>query len=806
MLGARGFDWERLFREPGFRRFSEAAVASLSRETAAPLCEALGRLPAASAVELAAFAAAFQGVAPRIAALADVEALPPELAEFLGFEARQSAARGGKLLEVYGEVSSALSREGLGAVALKGAALLLGGAVEPGLRPMADLDLLLADPGKMDEAARVLEPLGWTTLFDTRRHRVLTRKGERVVRPGCEDPENPIRLELHYDLRLPVLGRVYDVTHAVLAAAEPVEHDGTRFLVAAGNALRRHLLVHAAEDFAAAGLRGIQAHDFRLLSRREGPLHIALSEADRKAGLAPLAHAARAIERLFPGSFAPEFLALLCDGVPGVLLERADRLGPLRKTRPSHGGTRAALSLIEAPAPKARFLLRSVFPAPGEVKVNVAPEASGVKLAAAWLRLFMRRAGRLLGRRQGDRDHASQALALRPGELRIHERFGPATMNRGAVLFECEWDGGVFESGVLLGGVFRSGSFQGGVFWSGLWKGGVWEGGLWHSGFGPDGRYRPRDVPPGLPITDPVLAGAPTVEREGKPRLTVFAASVFPDVVRLWHACLVRALPPSEVIVEVYDDSADEVLDASLLPGATLLRRAPGRPDFQCAYNDALARATTPLLAFVDTDVFWVSREVWARVLGTLERPKVAAVSCVSREASGSHGTFAVVMKVAAYRDALRSVPGGFLPFAEGEASGPPPGRWIGHDTGDLAAGAVRAAGFEVELLHLERQGDVVRFDAITNTRLIRSWTGERPFLGLAVRNPYFRRGALGNLALHLLHDRLFRDGPRYVPPIRAERLWSALILYPRTFVRAVGEWLRFREGARKIEAFLAGP
>jgi hypothetical protein len=163
-------------------------------------------------------------------------------------------------------------------------------------------------------------------------------------------------------------------------------------------------------------------------------------------------------------------------------------------------------------------------------------------------------------------------------------------------------------------------------------------------------------------------------------------------------------------------------------------------------------------------------------------------------------------MKVAAYREALRSVPGGFVPFAEREASGPPPGRWVGHDTGDLAARAARAQGFEVELLHLEEQGDFVRFDAITITRLIRGWTGEAPFLGLAVRNPYFRRGALGNIALHLLHDRLFRDGPRYVPPVPAGRLWRALIVHPRTFVRAVSEWLRFREGARRIGGFLASP
>lgn len=90
-----------------------------------------------------------------------------------------------------------------------------------------------------------------------------------------------------------------------------------------------------------------------------------------------------------------------------------------------------------------------------------------------------------------------ERAVLRAGELRSHERFGPGTVNRGALLFSCEWDGGVFESGVMWGGIFRSGRFLGGVFWGGWWKGGAWEGGFWHSGYGADGRYRTRDDAPG---------------------------------------------------------------------------------------------------------------------------------------------------------------------------------------------------------------------------------------------------------------------------------------------------------------------
>jgi hypothetical protein len=87
-------------------------------------------------------------------------------------------------------------------------------------------------------------------------------------------------------------------------------------------------------------------------------------------------------------------------------------------------------------------------------------------------------------------------IVLGKGELRRRETFGPRTVNRGAVLVDCAWDGGIFESGALVGGLFRSGKFQGGLFWGGSWLGGTWTGGDWESGFGPDGQYRPRTVHP----------------------------------------------------------------------------------------------------------------------------------------------------------------------------------------------------------------------------------------------------------------------------------------------------------------------
>jgi hypothetical protein len=99
-------------------------------------------------------------------------------------------------------------------------------------------------------------------------------------------------------------------------------------------------------------------------------------------------------------------------------------------------------------------------------------------------------------REAGTPGMAQQLRILQAGEFYHKERFGPETVNRGAVLLECEWDGGVFESGVMLGGLFRDGEFQGGTFWGGIFWAGRWRGGTWESGFDREGRYRPRTDAP----------------------------------------------------------------------------------------------------------------------------------------------------------------------------------------------------------------------------------------------------------------------------------------------------------------------
>lgn len=92
--------------------------------------------------------------------------------------------------------------------------------------------------------------------------------------------------------------------------------------------------------------------------------------------------------------------------------------------------------------------------------------------------------------------NAQEPQILLTGELHTNRKFGPETINRGAVLFECEWDGGVFESGLFLGGLFRSGQFAGGMFLAGIFLGGSWLGGVWEGGFDRAGIYRSRGDQP----------------------------------------------------------------------------------------------------------------------------------------------------------------------------------------------------------------------------------------------------------------------------------------------------------------------
>jgi hypothetical protein len=288
------------------------------------------------------------------------------------------------------------------------------------------------------------------------------------------------------------------------------------------------------------------------------------------------------------------------------------------------------------------------------------------------------------------------------------------------------------------------------------------------------------------------------------PLLTIFTASVRFDLARLWLACVTRAFPREETRIEIFDDSGGGALRPDLLPGAAILRPGAGRRDFQEAYNDALARAATPWLAFLDTDAYPVSREVWPRVRARLEEG-ASAVLCAPRTGVEGHDTVALVLDVEAYRAALADVPGGFFPRVEGEDPAGRPGRWRGFDTGDLLTGAVAARGGRIEPLRFESEGAFARFDALTNAHLLAVWAGPARLLHLARHDAYLREGCLGNLALRRAYDRAFPAGPPFAFSIPRGACWSSLAFAGPTVLRAgFGRARRLRAGARRLTEFLS--
>jgi glycosyltransferase involved in cell wall biosynthesis len=288
-----------------------------------------------------------------------------------------------------------------------------------------------------------------------------------------------------------------------------------------------------------------------------------------------------------------------------------------------------------------------------------------------------------------------------------------------------------------------------------------------------------------------------------KPLVTVFTCTVYFDIARIWHACVSRIFPAGEAKFEIFIDSDGEPPPMEYFRGVDFIRQGPSRRDFQEAYNDALARADTPYVAFIDSDVYWVSDDIWPSIKSELRKPEVAAVSCVTRSHRKSHGTFSVVMKTEIYREVLKSVPGGFLPANEFMDINVSTVQWRWFDTGDLVTDAVRNAGYDVKLQDLDHSGEVVMFRNITVFRRPADWVGAA-ILG-TIKGKYFWRGYTGNLALKRLHDRLFDDGPRYHFPLRTPLFLSQAIRGgPREMLWRYRYLRRAWRDAGKVRKFIA--
>lgn len=296
------------------------------------------------------------------------------------------------------------------------------------------------------------------------------------------------------------------------------------------------------------------------------------------------------------------------------------------------------------------------------------------------------------------------------------------------------------------------------------------------------------------------------------PQLTVFTASVYEDVARVWHACTRRAFPAEDVQLEIFCDTEKE-FDAELFPGVRLIKRSPSRRDFHEAYNDAVRRAPTPYLAITDSDVYWISKKLWPRLREELKDPDLAAVSCISRTHRPSHGTFAVILKPDVYRQVLETLPEGFFPAAEVMDLERPMDEWSWYDSGDRISQAVLGAGKRIRFLNLDQDGELFRLQSVTLVRRTSQYLDQSSLVAMAAKSRHFWRGYASNLVLKRLHRHLFPDGPSYRFPFsgrplaellrqgrREDRIWRRAML--REMLQGAS---RVRDFAHKCRDALAG-
>lgn len=148
----------------------------------------------------------FKGGAPLVAELlegASVPDLPPAAQESAAWLARQLAQNRARLRAFEAELAAVLegaAAHGVPVMPLKGALLAFTLHREPGLRPMADLDLLVQPD---DELAlhELLAGLGYRLMngrkYSGVRHRTYERPTDRVASGDGTHVDNPRRVELH---------------------------------------------------------------------------------------------------------------------------------------------------------------------------------------------------------------------------------------------------------------------------------------------------------------------------------------------------------------------------------------------------------------------------------------------------------------------------------------------------------------------------------------------------------------------------------------------------------------------------------
>jgi len=244
---------------------------------------------------------------------------PESWATFLGEQQRHMRLREVRAREILARLHEATRAHGIAMVPLKGSALLALGVHGDGVRPMSDIDLLVA-PEKSAALAEALQSVGYRQCCATRRHRVFLPVDQTLPYTFGEHVDMPFHIEVHTAIAEPLPISPVDITARVWPRHA---HPGTN-PYASNAALFSHLLLHATGGMRTNTLRFMQFIDLARLAPRLGR-----DEWSRLTGDVehawwkyPVLHM---VARYFPDAIPADVLAATRSACPALLRYRSER-------------------------------------------------------------------------------------------------------------------------------------------------------------------------------------------------------------------------------------------------------------------------------------------------------------------------------------------------------------------------------------------------------------------------------------------------------------------------------------------------
>jgi hypothetical protein len=244
---------------------------------------------------------------------------PDSWVKFLGEQQRQMLLRDARARKILLQLHETTRARGIAVVPLKGAALLALGVHGDGMRPMSDIDLLVA-PEKAAALAEILQSLGYRPSHSCKRHTVFVPVDQPLPDTFGEHVDIPFRIELHPAITENLPLSLIDIT--TRAWPRDAQPGGNAY--PSNAALFCHLLLHVAGSMRTNSLRFMQLIDLAQLAPR-------LTREDWSWLTTDDEHAwwmypvLRMVARFFPNAIPADALARTRAACPALLRYRSAR-------------------------------------------------------------------------------------------------------------------------------------------------------------------------------------------------------------------------------------------------------------------------------------------------------------------------------------------------------------------------------------------------------------------------------------------------------------------------------------------------